>query len=348
MKKLLLIISATLLFNSNVNAQCSTGCTYVVTGLTTSSYYLLAGQKLCIASTGTLTGRVAVSGGTICNQGKIQTTAVLVANGGVFDNYGVSVIDTLYVTQGNAKFTNYGNMTNVVMGTAASATSINNGTMLATLLGDSIGTFINNGNLTINNDLYNTYSSSFTNNGYMSIGRDFLNATSSSFSTKCMINVSRDWYNSASVTGATTGCGGFNVTNNTYNTGTMGSLSSHLDICDANNPGTINANTGTIAGTTTYCSCASSACMVVGINEHTKEAVVGLFPNPTSGLITLQSEETIKTIVVTNQLGQVVLTNQNVNQTTAQLDLHALVKGVYLISLTTASGANAYKKVIKE
>lgn len=348
MKQLLLIISAIVLFNGNVNAQCSSGCTYNVSGLSTASFYITVGQKLCIASTGTLTGRVAVSGGTVCNQGKIQTTAVLIANGGIFDNYGVGIIDSLYVTQGNAKFTNYGNMTNVVMGTAASAMSINNGTMLATLLGDSIGTFINNGNLTINTDFYNAYSSSFTNNGYMSIGRDFMNSTNSIFSTKCMINVSRDWYNAASVTGATTGCGGFNVTNNTFNSGTMGSLSSHLDMCDANNPGTINGNSGTIAGTTTYCSCASSACVVVGINEHTKDVVVGLFPNPTSGFVTLQSEEVIKTVVVTNQLGQVVLMNQNINQTTAQLDLHALVKGVYMVSLTTINGSVAYRKVVKE
>jgi hypothetical protein len=234
------------------------------------------------------------------------------------------------------------------MGTAVSAISINNGTMLATLLGDSIGTFINNGNLTINLDFYNAYSSSFTNNGFMSIGRDFYNATSSSYATKCMVNVSRDWYNSASVTGATAGCGGFNVTNNTYNSGTLGSLSSHLDICDANNPGTINANTGTIAGTTTYCSCASSACTIVGIKENTQELSVGLFPNPTTGMISIQSEEAIKTAVVTNQLGQIVLCNLHINETTVQLDLGHQAKGVYIVVLTSNSGATAFKKVIKE
>ncbi len=348
MKKQLLLITLLFTLKTVINAQCSSGCTFNVSGLSTSSFYILPGQKLCVASTGTITGTIAVNGGTLCNQGKIQTRAVLIANGGHFDNYGTGIIDTLYITLGSALFTNYGVMTNTVMGTAASAMSINNGTMLATLLGDSIGTFINNGNLTINTDFYNAYSSSFTNNGFMSIGRDFLNSTSASFSTKCMVNVSRDWYNSASVTGATSGCGGFNVTNNTFNSGTLGSLSSHLDICDANNSGTINGNTGTIAGTTTYCSCASSACTVVGINEMSNKMLVGLFPNPTSGLITIQSEEAIKTVVVTNQLGQVVLTDQQVNQTTTQLDLHALVKGVYLVSLTTTNGSVAYKKVIKE
>lgn len=348
MKKQLLLINILFALKTTVIAQCSTGCTYNVSGLSTSDFYILPGQTLCVASTGTITGRIAVSGGTLCNQGKIQTTAVLIANGGQFNNYGTGKIDTLYIMQNNTNFTNYGTMTNTVMGTGASATSINNGTMLATLLGDSTSTFINNGNLTINFDFYNAYSSSFTNNGFMSIGRDFYNATSSSFSTKCMVNVSRDWYNSASVTGATAGCGGFNVTNNTYNSGTLGSLSSHLDICDANNPGTINANTGTIAGTTTYCSCASSACTIVGIKEMTQELLVDLFPNPTTRLVSIQSEEAIKTVVVTNQLGQIVLCNLHINDTSVQLDLGHQAKGVYIVALTSNSGATAFKKIIKE
>lgn len=348
MKKQLLLITLLFALKTTINAQCSTGCTFNVSGLSTSDFYIMPGQTLCVTPTGTITGRIAVSGGTLCNQGKIKTTAVLIANGAHFNNYGTGTIDTLYVTQNSTSYINYGTMTNTVMGTVSGATSINNGTMLATLLGDSIGTFINNGNLTINMDFYNAYSSSFTNNGFMSIGRDFYNATSSSFSTKCMVNVSRDWYNAASVTGATTGCGGFNVTNNTYNSGTLGSLSSHLDICDANNPGTINANTGTIAGTTTYCSCASSACTVVGIKEITQELLVGLFPNPTTGMVSIQSEEAIKTVVVTNQLGQIVLCNLQINETTVQLDLYRQAKGVYIVALTSNSGATAFKKIIKE
>ena len=348
MKKLLLLITILFALKTTINAQCNTGCTFNISGLSTSNFYIMAGQKLCVTSTGTITGRIAVSGGTLCNQGKIQTTAVLIGNGGHFDNYGTGTIDTLYVTLGGASFTNYGAMTNTIMGTAASAVSINNGTMLTTLLGDSTATFINNGNLTINTDFYNAYSSSFTNNGFMSIGRDFYNATSASFSTKCMVNVSRDWYNSASVTGAAVGCGGFNVTNNTFNSGTLGSLSSHLDICDANNPGTINGNTGTIASTTTYCSCASSACTVVGIKEITNELLVGLFPNPTTGIISIQSDEAIKTVVVTNQLGQIILSNQYINETTIQIDLGHQAKGVYVVALTSHSGATVFKKVIKE
>lgn len=337
-----------LILSLNLNAQCTTGCTFNVSGLSTSDFYVTTGQKLCISATGTITGIIAVDGGTLCNQGTIKTTNVLVANGGTFNNYGKGIIDTLYIYQTASAFNNYGIMTNSVIGTAANAQTNNSGTLITTLLGDSIGTFINTGNLTINQDFYNAYSSSFTNNGYMNVGRDFYNASNSIFATQCMVNVSRDWYNAASVLGATSGCGGFNITNNSFNAGTVGNTSTHLDLCDANNTGSINGNTGTIAGTTTYCSCASSACNIVGLNEENKKFSFFTYPNPTNGLVTIETSEEIKKITITNYLGQLVEVTPTLNNHKTQLDLSKEPAGLYTIQCVGNLGVVAYKKIIKE
>jgi hypothetical protein len=86
--KLLFIFISCCLFCVRVVAQCTTGCTLpIVTTTTTGPYTVSAGQTLCIAPTGKITGTITLSGGTICNNGTLQASSFTVTSGTI-NNYG--------------------------------------------------------------------------------------------------------------------------------------------------------------------------------------------------------------------------------------------------------------------
>ncbi|KGO85754.1 hypothetical protein Q765_14085 [Flavobacterium rivuli WB 3.3-2 = DSM 21788] len=73
---------------------------------------------------------------------------------------------------------------------------------------------------------------------------------------------------------------------------------------------------------------------------------VSVFPNPATSVITINGKNVITQIVVTNLLGQKVLTQAN-NAATAQVNIAALSAGTYAVQLQTAQGT-ATVKVIKQ
>lgn len=316
MKKIYFIILSMLAFTFESNAQC-TGCTTNITGLDAAPHIITAGQVFCIAPTGTVTGQITVSaGGTLCNQGTINsfnlwvaggtlknygtltTHNLLVSTAGTYTNYATTTIDSLLVENPSSNYVNNGTQTNDAFAVADNGTVTNNGTITTLLMADSIGiftnygtinvtglgfsnaytsNFINNGNINVTTDFANSYSSNFTNNNYMSIGRDWYNSTSANFTTKCMMSVGRDWYNSANVYGPTTGCGGFNIAGNSLSSGLIGSASTHIDLCDAGHPAIgIDGPGGTIINTTTYCTCVNSCVIITGIKEAVKESLLAI------------------------------------------------------------------------
>ncbi len=239
------------------NAQCS-GCTINITGYDVTNYVLGPGSSLCISATGTVTGLITVqTGGTLCNQGKISSTNVLIAGGtfknygtidtysitissaGTFTNYATALIDSLWITHANTTYVNNGTQTGTAFAVSNNGSAINNGTITVYDHADSTATVINNGtlnvthdfaaaynatytnngNINVANDFAASFSSTFVNNSYMNVMRDFYNSYSANFTTNCIISVGRDWYNSGTVYGpALTSCGGFSVTGASYNT----------------------------------------------------------------------------------------------------------------------------------
>lgn len=373
-----------LLLNISSYAQCS-GCTLNITGLDAANHIVSSGQTMCISSTGTVTGLITVSaGGTLCNQGKINSSNVWIAGGtlknygtidtysitvsaaGTFTNYATALIDSLWITQNGSTYINNGTQTTHAFAVSNNASATNNGSITATNQGDSLGTFVNNGTITITNDFANSYNTSYTNNGHLSVGndfacsnssnfsnnnfmsitRDFFNSTSSNFTTKCMISVGRDWYNSANVYGpSAASCGGFNITGGSYNTGIAGSASTHLDICDAGHPALgIDGPGGTIAGTTTYCSCTNSCATFTGINElHSGLAVIKLFPNPATDKVYMEFDNNGSTDFVyeiKDMMGRVI-TKQHYNAVNGinslEINTSALSQGTYILSITDSS-----------
>lgn len=354
-------------FTMKANAQC-TGCTTTISSADANNYIVASGQTFCITATGSMSGLITVNaGGIVCNEGAISSpyfwvnggrlnnyetvnvSNLLVSNMGKFYNYAGATAshDSILVTNTSSKLYNFGTMNTIRLGNSDLAEVNNTGSITADYVGDSAASFTNqsNGYLKVNVDLYNAYGGGFFNYGYTDIDRDFVNSTTATTETYCMISVGRDWYNTATVLGPPTAspCGGFNIVGASYNTGTLGNSSTHIDICDAGNPSFgLDGPGGTIATTTTYCAC-SNNCALVGINESISQSSVliqNVYPNPTSSYlkIELQNKESEELVVeVMDMVGRKhssVKINSVAGLTSTSLDVSALSQGTYILSIT--------------
>jgi len=160
-----------------------------------------------------------------------------------------------------------------------------------------------------------------------------------------MVIVGRDWYNSSTVMGNSIGvinCGGFNIAGNSLNSGTIGTPNVRVDICDAGHPVSgIDANVGTIATTTTYCTC-SNNCNVVAVgldNILSDELAVSVFPNPTNTNVLFKfnysHQDNIK-IELNDMLGKkliVMPVNTIAGDNVCSIDISSLPQGLFVASI---------------
>lgn len=75
---------------------------------------------------------------------------------------------------------------------------------------------------------------------------------------------------------------------------------------------------------------------------HVKETV-GIYPNPTNGILTVKTDSSIETVHVTNGVGQKI----NVQFSDKQINLHGLPNGVYIVELKLKNGQSFSKKIVK-
>lgn len=68
-----------------------------------------------------------------------------------------------------------------------------------------------------------------------------------------------------------------------------------------------------------------------------------IYPNPTSGIITVQSNTAVKVITVFNTLGQQISSQQS-----ATIDLSAVAPGMYLIQVILQDGTSSTQKIIRK
>jgi hypothetical protein len=73
---------------------------------------------------------------------------------------------------------------------------------------------------------------------------------------------------------------------------------------------------------------------------------VSLYPNPTTGLVTILAGSTIETMTVFNVLGQEML-SQKGNSASETLNISNFKSGVYLVR-TTSNGKIATSRIVKE
>lgn len=88
-----------------------------------------------------------------------------------------------------------------------------------------------------------------------------------------------------------------------------------------------------------------SKAAIVGI-ENNKSEIVGVYPNPSNGILNVKADKEIQNIEVYNAMGQVVYT-VNTNANFASIDLSNLPNGLYTVN-TVIDGKNTFNKFIKE
>lgn len=83
---------------------------------------------------------------------------------------------------------------------------------------------------------------------------------------------------------------------------------------------------------------------IIGINENNTNPFY-IFPNPTSGNITINSTYNFNAIEVINFLGQKIISQSNINHNQKTLDVSNLNSGVYFIRIISETGISVQKFV---
>jgi hypothetical protein len=215
----------------------------------------------------------------------------------------------------------------------------NNGSSISTNF-LTLSTVTNNGSLT-SNDFTN--SKDFTNSatGLINITSDFSNIDTTAgpaiFTNNGSVTVANDWHNGSQINGSGKFCIGANSWNSGQMTGTF-------DFCDQSG-NDVDLNTGTIAGTITYCLFPCT----VGINNNTHENKVILFPNPNNGLFSISINENYwnSEIVFYNYLGEKIYSSL-LNPENSNFDFSNQSDGIYFYQIKLNSGNIVSGKFIKE
>jgi hypothetical protein len=244
--------------------------------------------------------RVPVIAGSITNNGNFGADSL--ANFAVFNNNSGAIFNV-------SQFANY---------TTASYT--NNGSIICSnLLNTAV---FDNYNSIQTTDFMNCKTFTNNNSATVLISHDFFNSDSLAspalLTNNGQVNVGNDWRNDETVEGS----GRFCVQNNSMNTGI---LNGTFDFCDLTG-GNIDANTGTVAPTITYC---LYSCGPVSIDDSDKN-FVSIFPVPSSGICNISSEYELKVIdilSITGKLMDVVIPfSANI-----QIDVTSYPPGVYFV-----------------
>ncbi len=83
----------------------------------------------------------------------------------------------------------------------------------------------------------------------------------------------------------------------------------------------------------------------VGINELEKNKST-IYPNPSSGLFSISSNENIHYLEILDGIGKVIMKKENINRKTTTINLYPAAKGVYFIKKTNSNGASSLNKII--
>src|SRR5690606_31713421 len=73
---------------------------------------------------------------------------------------------------------------------------------------------------------------------------------------------------------------------------------------------------------------------------------VNVYPNPTTDIVNIETQETLQSYVVYNVLGQQI--QKGMFNGNNQINLHGATAGTYFIKVTTTQGSTATVKVVKK
>ena len=94
-----------------------------------------------------------------------------------------------------------------------------------------------------------------------------------------------------------------------------------------------------------YPFCAGQTSFTWGTNENEMKTPASIYPNPSTGLVTITGEN-LRQAEVVNMLGQQVLSVQGEGNE-LQIDMAALPAGVYFVTITDDEGRKCVRKVAK-
>ncbi len=83
----------------------------------------------------------------------------------------------------------------------------------------------------------------------------------------------------------------------------------------------------------------------VGIEKNSNN--LNIFPNPATSILNINSKTSINNIVISNVIGQSVMTINNINADNYSVEVAGLAKGVYLLNIENVDGTSSIVKFVK-
>lgn len=81
----------------------------------------------------------------------------------------------------------------------------------------------------------------------------------------------------------------------------------------------------------------------LGVDDATIDSKLKVYPNPTTGFVTIEAAVEIKSVSVYNMMGQLVAASVS-----SRMDLSNLSSGTFILQATSGNGRKSYTKIIKE
>jgi hypothetical protein len=92
----------------------------------------------------------------------------------------------------------------------------------------------------------------------------------------------------------------------------------------------------------------NEACVTVGVGVNELDNQVAVYPNPAQDYVMVEATSNIRSIVITNYMGQVVSSNKSVELTQTRIETSSLSAGVYFVEVETAAGIEKVRVIISK
>jgi len=88
--------------------------------------------------------------------------------------------------------------------------------------------------------------------------------------------------------------------------------------------------------------------LAAGITDAEPADEITMYPNPTYGMLRITTTESISRVEVTDILGNLLISKNDVRNNSCELDLSALAADIYFVRLADSKGNYTVKKIVKQ
>jgi ELWxxDGT repeat protein len=201
-----------------------------------------------------------------------------------------------------------------------------------TVMGDNL--YFRGSSTTTGEELYKYDGSAAIPNDSIILSVNSLNFSKSSSTKQVQLNSNRNWTASGQASWVTL-------------TPNSGSGNATLNITASTNTSSVSrSNTITFTAGTATKTLLVTQDATVSISEINKNNYLNIYPNPTSGIVTIASTQAIADIDVFDVTGKLVYSQNNIKQHNSSIDLLSLSNGIYFIHAQTENGGVNISKVV--